>query len=261
MVEPWISVDRIYKSYCNTEGQGHTVLQGISLQVFPDELLVILGKSGTGKSVLLRHIIGLEVPDSGEVRYAKELTHKGRLKDFTIGMVFQGGALFDFLSVRENVTFGLHAYNERHKVFSQREINAKVDQALSNVGLSYAADFMPSKLSGGMVKRVALARSLVYSPKLVLYDEPTAGLDPMTSREMTHLIFQLRKEQGIGGIVITHDITLALALADRIAIHDQGTIPRIYTKEEFVRTNDALVRQFFAGHQHGEMLIKEGANV
>lgn len=246
MVEPWICVDRVYKSYCNTEGQGHTVLQGISLEVFPDELLVILGKSGTGKSVLLRHIMGLEIPDSGEVRYAEELTHKGRLKDLTIGMVFQGGALFDFLSVRANIAFGLHAYNERYRVFSKGEINAKVDQALANVGLSYAAEFMPNKLSGGMVKRVALARSLVYSPKLVLYDEPTAGLDPMTSREMTHLIFRLRKEQGIGGIVITHDITLALTLADRIAIHHEGTIPLIYTKEEFIQTNDVLARQFFA---------------
>ncbi|AHK63271.1 Sulfate/thiosulfate import ATP-binding protein CysA [Chlamydia avium] len=248
MKEPWIIVDSIDKSYCDSEGQKYQVLHGVSLQVFPDEFLVILGKSGTGKSVLLRHIIGLEIPDSGEVRYSEALTHKGRLRELTIGMVFQGGALFDFLSVRDNVAFGLHAYNERHKTLSVQEIDEKVNQALANVGLEYVADFMPNKLSGGMVKRVALARSLVYSPKLVLYDEPTAGLDPVTSREMTLLISRVRKEQGIGGVIITHDITLALSLADRIAIHDRGTISRIYTREEFVQTEDPLAKQFLLEH-------------
>lgn len=246
MKEPWIIVDSIDKSYCDSEGQKYQVLNSVSLQVFPDEFLVILGKSGTGKSVLLRHIVGLEIPDAGEVRYSDALMYKGRLKELTLGMVFQGGALFDFLSVRDNVAFGLYAYNARYKAFSHREIEEKVHQALEDVGLAYVADFMPSKLSGGMVKRVALARSLVYSPKLVLYDEPTAGLDPVTSQEMTLLISRVRQEKGIGGVIITHDITLALTLADRIAIHDQGMISHVYTREEFIHTENPLVKQFLS---------------
>ncbi|WP_201457006.1 ABC transporter ATP-binding protein [Chlamydia sp. 17-3921] len=242
---PWICVDNLYKSYWDEEGQGYSVLQGISLQIFREEILVILGKSGTGKSVLLRQIMGLEKPDSGKIHYDKEFLHKGKLKPLMIGMVFQGGALFDFLTVQENVAFGLQNYNEISKKFSKEVVEKKVLQALQDVGLKYAAEFMPNKLSGGMIKRVALARSLIYSPKLVLYDEPTAGLDPMTSQEIIEIIGKLRNDQRAGGVIVTHDLSLTLALADRIAIHHQGTIARVYSKQEFLETKEPLVRQFF----------------
>ncbi|ANH78922.1 ABC transporter ATP-binding protein [Candidatus Chlamydia sanziniae] len=242
---PWIYVNDIYKNYLDVEGQKHTVLNGVSLEIFPNEFLVILGKSGSGKSVLLRHIMGLECPDFGKVDYAEEFLYKGQLKQFMIGMVFQGGALFDFLTVKENVTFGLRAYNAKTQKLSEEDIEEKAMNALRDVGLEYAADFLPTKLSGGMVKRVALVRSLIYAPKLVLYDEPTAGLDPMTSQEITRLIARLRNEQSMGGVIVTHDIALTLTLADRIAIHHEGTIPRIYTKQEFMDTEEPLVEQFF----------------
>lgn len=245
MKTPWIHAENIYKSYLDDDGFRYAVLQGVSLKIFPDEILVILGKSGTGKSVLLRQLMGLESPDSGKIHYAKEFLHKGKLKPLMIGMVFQGGALFDFLTVRENVAFGLRVYNELSKKLSDEEIEDRVFQALQDVGLVYAAEFSPSKLSGGMIKRVALARSLIYSPKLVLYDEPTAGLDPMTSREITEIIGKLRNEQGTGGVIVTHDLSLALTLADSIAIHHQGTISKVYSKQEFLQTEDPLVRQFF----------------
>lgn len=241
---PYISVNRLYKRYRVPNEDWHEVLRGVSLQLFPNELLIILGKSGTGKSVLLRHIAGLEKADSGEICYADSLLNQGRLKNWAISMVFQGGALFDFLSVKENIAFGLKAYNEQTKRYSSKEIDDKVQQALKDIDLVDVADFNPNQLSGGMIKRVALARSLVYSPQVVLYDEPTAGLDPMTSQDITRLIAHMCKKQGVAGIIVTHDLALALALGDRIAIHSEGVFKRIYTKEEFVQTEDRLAKQF-----------------
>lgn len=247
-MKTWISVEQLHKSYYSPEGEKRKVLNGLSLQLFHDELLVILGKSGTGKSVLLRHLVGLEAPDSGTICYAEDLLDKGRLKDWAISMVFQGGALFDFLSVKENIAFGLRAYNEQVHRYSSQEIDTKVFQLLSDLHLEHVANFMPDKLSGGMVKRVALARSLIYAPKVVLYDEPTAGLDPMASRNITELIARMRQQHGIAGIIITHDIPLALALGDRIAIHADGVLKKCYTKKAFIEAKDGLADQFLTSY-------------
>lgn len=258
-MKTWISVEHLYKCYYNPEGEKHFVLNGLSLQLFYDELLVILGRSGTGKSVLLRHIVGLEQPDSGTIRYSEELLDKGQLKNWEISMVFQGGALFNFLSVRENIAFGLRAYNEQARCYSSEDIDDRVTQFLYDLGLERVANFMPDKLSGGMIKRVALARSLIYSPKVVLYDEPTAGLDPMASRGITDLIARMRKKHGVAGIIITHDIPLALALGDRIAVHADGVLKKIYTKEEFLHAKDGLADQFLTScfYSEGSQFEKE----
>ncbi|WP_213357617.1 ABC transporter ATP-binding protein [Chlamydiifrater phoenicopteri] len=244
-----IIVDRISKSYSDSQGSPKTVLDRVSLELYVGELLVVLGKSGTGKSVLLRHIVGLEKPDSGRVYYAPELRDdRGGLKKNSVGLVFQGGALFDFLSVRENIAFPLRFHKDslpREKDEQEEVIRSKVSQALFEVGLEGIEDCMPSELSGGMRKRVSLARSMVYSPKVLLYDEPTSGLDPITSREISQLIVRLRKDKGVCGIVVTHDMSLARDIADRIAVHHEGRLESLSSFSSDAYSKHPLLSQFF----------------
>ena len=223
------------------------VLNNISLHVDRGENFVVFGQSGTGKSVLLKCIIGLLQPETGEVfinginviTASKKELNKIRKN---IGFLFQGAALYDSMTVRENLEFPL----KKNFNFSQSEIDKKVETALQHVTLEEAIDKMPSELSGGMKKRIGLARSIITEPELMLYDEPTTGLDPITSKEISELILTLQKRLNMTSIVVTHDLICANIIADRaIFLRDskifyEGTIP------ELVNSEDKFLRNFFS---------------
>ena len=231
-----VSLKGLKKSY----GDNH-VLKGVDLDVKPGETVVILGKSGMGKSVLLRHIIGLEQPDAGNIIIdGKDINDPDFKKNHVIAMVFQSSALFNSLSVEENV--GL--YLREHRVFDDKKIREIVSSALEIVGLEKKEDVMPSVLSGGMKRRVATARALVMNPDLILFDEPTSGLDPMMTRTIGDLICDLKKKVEITQIVVTHDIDLAFYVADRIAVLSDGRIIEFGTPEEIRCCEDVTVKEF-----------------
>lgn len=223
------------------------VLRGVDLEVHRGETLVILGRSGCGKSVLLRHALGLLEPDSGEVRLfgenvgemSRARRREARLK---FGMVFQHAALFDSLSVSENVEFALL----EHRVLKARDARVRARECLELVGLQEAGDRLPSDLSGGMRKRVALARAIAMRPEVILYDEPTTGLDPMTSDQINDLMVKLKNSLGVTAIAVTHDMHSALKVASRIALMDEGRIRCVETPEGARRSADPLLRQFLA---------------
>lgn len=247
--EVLISIRDLCKTYFNGRDE-KSILKGVSFDIFANEFLVILGKSGTGKSVLLKHIIGLENPDSGEIIYHSSLYSKtDKLKNDSLGLVFQGSALFDFLSVKENIAFPLRSQNQLRLIYSEKDIDSKVNCILEKVGLLHAKDLMPSELSGGMSKRVALARALVYPPRVLLYDEPTTGLDPITGYDIAKLIKEFHMIHNNTGVIVTHDMNLALFLADRIAIHDQGNIITICNKNDFISSQNPLIREFLDSNQ------------
>ena len=231
-----VSIRGLKKSY----GENH-VLRGVDLDVKPGETVVILGKSGMGKSVLLRHVIGLEKPDAGRILIAGEdMNDPDFSKHYVIAMVFQGSALFNSLTVEENV--GL--YLREHRLFDDKKIKELVSSALEIVGLEEKENIMPSMLSGGMKRRVATARALVMNPDLILFDEPTSGLDPMMTRTIGDLICDLKKKVEITQIVVTHDIELAFYVADRIAVLSDGRIIEFGTPEEIRRSGDVTVKEF-----------------
>jgi len=231
-----VSIKGLKKSF----GDNH-VLKGVDLDVEPGETVVILGKSGTGKSVLLRHVIGLEIPDAGRILIGGEdINDPDFKKNHVVAMVFQSSALFNSLTVEENV--GL--YLREHGVFDDKKIREIVSSALEIVGLEKKEDIMPSVLSGGMKRRVAMARALVMNPDLVLFDEPTSGLDPMMTRTIADLICDLKHKIEITQIVVTHDIDLAFYVADRIAILSDGRIVEFGTPEEIRRCEDVTVKEF-----------------
>jgi phospholipid/cholesterol/gamma-HCH transport system ATP-binding protein len=220
---------------------GNEVLKGISFDVKPGETFVIMGPSGSGKSVLLKHIIGLEEPGSGEILIAGQSVHGSEvLSNYRVAMVFQSGALLKSLSVGENV--GL--YLAEHRLKSPEEIARVVAEKLEAVGLKGLEDRIPSELSGGMQKRVAIARALVIDPQLVLFDEPTSELDPLMSVNIGEQIMQMRDKLHPTIIAVTHDRDLAYAIADRIAMIDEGQIRFIGTPDEVKHSRDPMIQKF-----------------
>ncbi len=231
---------------------GHKVLDKLNLKIEKGKTYVIIGRSGCGKSVLLKHIVGIMKPDSGGVLIGgKEInklteTELGQIR-LKIGMVFQGGALFDSMTVGENVGFGLI----EHQQLDKKEIEKRVGQSLNMVGLFGVEDLMPSQLSGGMKKRVALARAICITPDIILYDEPTTGVDPITADVINNLIRDLHDKLGVTSIVVTHDMKSAYKVADRIAMLYKGKIIVDGSPEEIQKSHDPVVYQFINGLSSG----------
>ena len=226
------------------------VLDGVDFDILKGECLVILGRSGTGKSVTLRQLNGLEKPDAGSVVFdGTDLTRLEERELFPfrrrIAMLFQGGALFDSMNVMENVAFPLREHTE----MSEKEIRETVRHKLSLVGLKDVETKAPSDLSGGMKKRVALARSLALEPEVVLFDEPTTGLDPITSATIGKLINSIQEGTGVTSVVVTHDIPLARRVGDRIALIADGKFRFIGNWEEAERSDDPVLADFLAGRE------------
>lgn len=241
-----IRIHDIWKSYGKLQ-----VLKGLNLEIFDNETLVILGRSGVGKSVLLKQIIGLETPDKGFIEVdGRRLTQKDREKSAKgkdgsikrMGMLFQGSALFDSMNVEKNISFYLEQHDPH---MSKSEIKDRVATALKMVGLDDTQSKMPSELSGGMRKRAALARLIIYHPQIILYDEPTTGLDPITSAQINELINKTKEELHATSVVVTHDMRSALEVGDRLAFHHDGKIAVVAPKEEFIKTDNPIVREFF----------------
>jgi phospholipid/cholesterol/gamma-HCH transport system ATP-binding protein len=224
------------------------VLRGFSLQVNEGETMVIIGYSGTGKSVAIKHIVGLLEPDEGEVWVDGLRVDQLSRKDLyalrgRIGYVFQFAALFDSMTIGENVAMGLRKQGE----LSEAEITTRVDEALSLVDLPDVKSRMPAELSGGMRKRVGIARAIALRPKYILYDEPTTGLDPVTSATIDALMVRMREQLGVTGIVITHDMRSAYTVGTRIAMLYEGQVRAVGTVAEIQHSTDPLVRQFIEG--------------
>ena len=220
---------------------GQAVLNGIDFEVQPGEIFVIMGPSGSGKSVLLKHLIGLESPDAGEILINGESIQTPEIASkYRLAMVFQSGALFNSLTVGENV--GL--YLSEHRLKSPAEIARIVAEKLDDVGLKGTEDKTPGELSGGMKKRVAIARALVIEPQLILYDEPTSELDPLSAVVIGEEILKLQQRIQVTSLVVSHDRDLAFGVADRIAVINEGRILTIGTPDEIRRFDDPLVQNF-----------------
>jgi phospholipid/cholesterol/gamma-HCH transport system ATP-binding protein len=220
---------------------GQEVLHGLDFDVEPGEIFVIMGPSGSGKTVLLKHLIGLEEPDAGEILVeGQPIQSPEVMSKYRMAMVFQSGALLNSLTVGENV--GL--YLAEHRLQPPEEIARIVAEKLDVVGLKGTEEKMPSDLSGGMKKRVAIARALVIEPQLILYDEPTSELDPLSAVVVAKEILHLKERIGVTSLVVSHDRDLAFGVADRIAVINEGRILTIGTPDEVQRNPDPLVQQF-----------------
>ncbi len=232
-----VKIEKLEKSF----GDNH-VLRGIDLDIIPGETIVILGKSGAGKTILLRHIVGLEKPDSGHIFInGDDINGPDFRKKHRIAMVFQSSALFNSLSVKENIAL----YLREHKIFrEEQEIDRICSDSLSILGLEGKEANMPNELSGGMKRRVAIARALVMNPDLILFDEPTAGLDPMMTRTIGDVILSLREHVEVTQIVVTHDVDLAFHIADRIALMSDGVIIEVGPPEYIARSTNPMVQSF-----------------
>src|SRR5580704_11364539 len=238
-----ISLENVYKAFGSKN-----VLNGFSLEVVEGETMVIIGYSGTGKSVAIKHIVGLLEPDSGRVtvddlevpKLSRRELYQLRAR---IGYVFQFAALFDSFSIGENVAMGLR----KQGVLSERDIDQRVHEALDLVDLPDVAPRFPAELSGGMRKRVGIARAIATRPKYILYDEPTTGLDPVTSAVIDQLMVRMERQLGVTGVVITHDMRSAYTVANRIAMLYEGKVRQFGTVDEIKNTTDPVVRQFIEG--------------
>ena len=237
----------LFKAFGDNE-----VLRGVDLEIERGQTVVVLGGSGSGKSVLIRHTIGLHQPDSGEVwvdgqeitGFNEEQLVASRKK---VGMLFQAGALFDSMNVGDNVAFALR----EHTDWDEEKVRARVTEVLGLVELENIEKLMPSDLSGGMRKRVALARAFALAPQAILYDEPTTGLDPITANTINHLIRSLQKRLGVTSIVVTHDIHSAFTVGDRVAFLRDGKILFDGTVEEAKMATEPMLRNFLQGGGYG----------
>ena len=232
-----------------------SVLRGVNLAVNSGEILCVIGKSGTGKSVILKHLVGILQPDEGTITVdeivmtnSDETTRNSAISKF--GILFQGAALFDSMNIFDNVAFGL-----RRRKMEESEVKRIVEESLYKVGLSGVEDKRPSELSGGMQKRAGLARAIAVRPEIMLYDEPTTGVDPITAGVVDNLIMQMRDSFNITSIVVTHDITSAYRIADRIAMLYEGEIIFIGTVEETKNNENPYIRQFIEGTVHGPIKV------
>ena len=240
---PLIELEGLAKAFA-----GRPVLRGIDLALERGEILTLLGGSGSGKSVLLKHLVGLLRPDVGRLRIDGRDAAAFRERDWVevrrrIAYVFQGAALFDSLSVRENVAYGLR----EHRSLSEQGIDARVAVCLTSVGLAGSEARMPAELSGGMRKRVAVARAIALEPEVILYDEPTTGLDPANARRIGQLIRDLRRELGVTSVIVTHDLELAFAISDRIALLAGGRLVATGRCDEVRASALPEVRAFLTG--------------
>lgn len=237
-----IEINNLKKSFGTQE-----IIKDVSLQLLTGENLVIVGKSGTGKTVLIKCIVRLLQSDGGMIKVLGEDVSTLHSKDLgelrkKIGFLFQSGALYDSMTVKENLEFPLRRINTG---LAQKEIDEKVKKVLEDVGLSDALDKMPSQLSGGMRKRVSVARTIVINPMLMLYDEPTTGLDPVTSAEISALINDIQKKYNTSSIIITHDIACVRATASRVIMLQDGEVYLEGTLDKFEKSEDALIASFF----------------
>jgi len=233
----------VYKAFGDLE-----VLKGLNLEVRRNETMVVIGGSGCGKSVLLKHIIGLLRPDSGEVFFDSQKISEMSEEELArvrgrFGMVFQGSALFDSLTVKENVAFRLRRSGD----YSEEEINGIVADKLRLVGLHGVENKMPAELSGGMKKRVGIARAIAAEPEVILYDEPTTGLDPIMADVVNELMLRVQENLCATSVVVTHDMKSAYKVADRIAMMKDGVIIETGTPEEIRNTDNEIVAQFIRG--------------
>jgi phospholipid/cholesterol/gamma-HCH transport system ATP-binding protein len=240
--EPVIDIKNLRKGFGKQE-----VLKSVSLELFNGENLVVLGKSGSGKSVLIKCIVRLLQPDSGTITVlgkevsALDSSGLGELRK-KIGFLFQSGALYDSMTVRQNLEFPLRRIR---KNLTQNEMDGKVKEVLEHVGLPDTLDKMPSQLSGGMRKRISLARTIVVDPQIMLYDEPTTGLDPVTSDEISTLINDVQKKYKTSSLIITHDIACTRMTANRVIMLQDGGVYMEGSLDEFEKSGDGLIKSFF----------------
>jgi phospholipid/cholesterol/gamma-HCH transport system ATP-binding protein len=240
--KPVITITGLRKAFGD-----HEVLRGVELHVNKGENLVILGKSGTGKSVLIKCLVGLEWPDEGEIDiYGQQIGHlryaEMNALRIKVGFLFQNAALYDSMSVRENLAFPLRQHKKK---MPQEEKDALIMEMLDDVGLADSIDQMPSKLSGGQSKRIGLARTLILRPEIMLYDEPTTGLDTGTAKEISELICQMKKKYNISSITITHDMACAKMTADRIIMMKDGIVYAEGSYADLERSDDEWIKTFF----------------
>jgi phospholipid/cholesterol/gamma-HCH transport system ATP-binding protein len=246
---PIIQIRNLYRRFGR-----QMVLNGLSLELCHGDVLAVIGRSGTGKSVLLKHIIGLMRPDSGQVLIAGEDIHHARGRTLAglrqrIDMLFQGGALFDSLTVAENIAFPLR---EKTKM-SKGEICTAVTECLKDVGLHNVDHKFPAELSGGMRKRVALARSLVQKPEIMLFDEPTTGLDPILVRSIHQLIYDTQQQFGYTAVIVSHEIPQIFEIATQVAMLHNGVILEMAPPEQFQQSTNPVIQQFIAGRLEGPL--------
>ena len=242
-----IRIEGLYKSF-----NGNEVIRGVSLEIERGEILALIGRSGIGKSILLKHIAGLLKPDRGRVLINGQDIKRLKTRELmklrqNLGFLFQGGALFDSMTVYENVAFPLEEKSKLRK----EEIHKKVMDVILQVELTGAENRYPSELSEGMKKRVALARELIWEPEIMLFDEPTTGLDPIIRNSILHLIKEIHKRLHFTGIIVTHEIPQVFEITDRVAMIHDGVIAALGTPDEILSSNNPLVRQFIEGGIEG----------
>jgi len=231
-----ITIRNLWKTYDSTP-----VLKGINFIVPPSSITIILGRSGVGKSVLLKQIAGIEQPDQGSIEIenidlCSLSEHKRRQYTAQIGMLFQGSALFDSMTIQENIAFAMTEKSQ-----------AKIDEALENVGLIGFNNKYPAELSGGQKRRAAIARLVAYKPKILLFDEPTTGLDPITAQQIISLIQETQRSLQATALIVTHDLVLAEQIGEYFALHDEGIIQISGNRQDFFNSNHPLVQAFISG--------------